>query len=42
MPANVYPNRIVIGLFWIGVIAAILAITLTLWISVYLVDKPPY
>jgi len=41
MPANVYPNRIVIGLFWIGVIAAILAITLTLWISVYLVDKPP-
>ena len=41
MPANVYPNRIVIGLFWVGVIAAILAITLTLWISVYLVDKPP-
>ena len=41
MPDNVYPNRIVIGLFWAGVIAAILAITLTLWISVYLVDKPP-
>jgi|TARA_B110000495_G_scaffold87583_1_gene75540 hypothetical protein len=41
MPANVYPNRIVIGLFWAGVIAAILAISLTLWISVYLVDKPP-
>jgi hypothetical protein len=41
MPANVYPNRIAIGLFWVGVIAAILAITLTLWISVYLVDKPP-
>ncbi len=41
MPANVYPNRIVIGLFWVGVIAAILAITLTLWISVYFVDKPP-
>jgi len=41
MPANVYPNHIVIGLFWAGIIAAILAITLTLWISVYLVDKPP-
>ena len=41
MPANVYPNRIVIGLFWAGIIAAILAISLTLWISVYLVDKPP-
>ena len=41
MPDNVYPNRIVIGLFWVGVIAAILAITLTLWISVYFVDKPP-
>ena len=41
MPANVYPNRIVTGLFWVGVIAAIFTITLTLWISVYLVDKPP-
>jgi hypothetical protein len=41
LPVNVYPNRIVIGLVWIGLIAAILAITLTLWISVYLVDKPP-
>jgi len=41
MPANVYPNHIVIGLFWVGVIAAILAITLTLWISLYIVDKPP-
>ena len=41
LPINVYPNRIVIGLIWIGLIAAILAITLTLWISVYLVDKSP-
>ena len=41
LPLNVYPNRIVIGLVWIGLIAAIFAITLTLWISVYLVDKPP-
>lgn len=41
LPINVYPNRIVTGLIWIGLIAAILAITLTLWISVYLVDKPP-
>jgi hypothetical protein len=41
LPVNVYPNRIVIGLVWTGLIAAILAITLTLWISVYLVDKPP-
>lgn len=41
MPANVYPNRIVTGLFWVGVIAAIFTITLTLWISVYLVDKQP-
>jgi len=41
LPVNVYPNRIVIGLVWIGLIASILAITLTLWISVYLVDKPP-
>ena len=40
-PVNIYPNRIVIGLVWTGLIAAILAITLTLWISVYLVDKPP-
>ena len=41
LPVNAYPNRIVIGLVWTGLIAAILAITLTIWISVYLVDKPP-
>ena len=41
LPVNIYPNRIIIGLAWIGIIAAIFAITLTLWISVYLVDKPP-
>ena len=41
LPVNIYPKRIVIGLVWIGLIAAILSISLTLWISVYLVDKPP-
>lgn len=41
LPVKVYPDRIVIWLVWLGLIAATLAITLTLWISVYLVDKPP-
>ena len=41
LPIKIYPNRIVVALVWLGLIAAVLAITLTLWISVYLVDKPP-
>ena len=41
LPANIYPHRIVTGLVWLGLIAATLSITLTLWISLYLVDKPP-
>lgn len=41
LPVSVYPSRIVAGLVWLGLIAATLAICLTLWISVYLVDKPP-
>jgi hypothetical protein len=38
---NTYPKRIVAGLVWLGLIAAMYAIILTLWIAIYLNDKPP-
>ncbi|MCZ6897220.1 MAG: hypothetical protein O7D95_00715 [Betaproteobacteria bacterium] len=37
---NTYPKRIVVGLVWLGLIAAAYAIILTFWIAIYLIDKP--
>jgi len=38
---NAYPKRIVAGLVWLGLIAAMYAIILTFWIAIYLNEKPP-
>ncbi len=38
---DTYPKRIVVGLVWLGLIAAAYAIILTLWIAMNLIEKPP-
>ena len=41
LSVNAYPKRIVTGLVWLGLIAAVYGIILTFWIAIYLIETPP-